>query len=177
MTDQVPTAEVTCHETADENRALQAARDARVQFALEAPELARRLLAIATNDEHAKQLEAIKLALGYSLGAPTVRVEAQVHAQATMSPEIMQRIAEGLESASAVFEAKGRTPPHLLAGDEVVPRPGEIEASMAQLEERPASADVAPPKPRPPEPAPYRNRFEREEDLRRRNIPGTPIRS
>jgi hypothetical protein len=134
MNDQVPTAEAADHGAADENRALQAARDARVQFALEAPELARRLLAIAGNDEHSKQLEAIKLALAYSLGAPTLRVEAKVHAQATMSPDVLREVTDALNNASAVFG--GQAPPHLLAGDEVIPRPGEIEAVVAQLEER-----------------------------------------
>jgi hypothetical protein len=125
MNDLVPTTETAHDPAADENRALQAARDARVQFALEAPELARRLLAIATDDdEHSTQLEAIKLALGYSLGAPTLRVEAKVHAHATMSPDVLREVTDALNNASAVFDAQGRTPPRLLAGEEVIPSLG-----------------------------------------------------
>jgi hypothetical protein len=174
MTDQVPTAEAEHHEPADENRALQAARDTRVQFALQAPELARRLVAIAKNDEHAKQLDAIKLALAYSLGAPTVRVEARVQAQ-PMSREVLRDVTDALNNASAVFDAQGRTPPRLLAGQEVIPRPGEIEAVVAQLEERPPATDAAPPEPPPAEPEPYRPRFDPEAPLRR-DVPGVPIR-
>jgi hypothetical protein len=170
MNDQVLTAEVACHEPADENRALQAARDTRIQFALEAPELARRLLAIATNDEHAKQLEAIKLALAYSLGVPTLRVEARVQAQ-VIPPEVMLEVAEALKSTRDAFEAHGV--PHLLTGDEVIPKPGEIAAAMAQLDEPPASVDEAPPETPPAEPEPYRPRFDPWAP-RRRDVPGVP---
>jgi hypothetical protein len=84
MNDQVPTPEADRDPTADGDRALQATRDTRVQFALEAPELFRRLMAIAKNDRHPKQLEAIKLAFAYSLGVPTLRVEARVQSHADL---------------------------------------------------------------------------------------------
>ena len=173
MADQVPTPEADRDPTADGDRALQATRDTRVQFALEAPELFRRLMAIAKNDRHPKQLEAIKLAFAYSLGVPTLRVEAQVQSHA-MPPEVMLEVAEALKSTRDAFEAHGV--PHLLTGEEVIPKPGEIAAAMAQLEEPPASDGAAPPEPRPTEPAPYRNRWERQEDLRRRDVPGVPRR-
>ena len=87
MNDQVPTPEADRDRTADGDLALQATRDTRVQFALEAPELFRRLMAIAKNDRHPKQLEAIKLAFAYSLGVPTLRVEARVQSHADPNPE------------------------------------------------------------------------------------------
>jgi len=173
MSNQVPTPEADLDPTADGDRAIQATRDTRVQFALEAPELFRRLVAIAKNDEHAKQLEAIKLALGYRLGAPTLHVEARVQTHA-MPPEVMLKVARALDEAREVFGT--RAEPRLISGDEVIPKPGEIAAAMAQLEEPPASDDADPPEPPPAEPAPYRNRLERQEDLRRQDVPGVPIR-
>ena len=172
MSNQVPTPEADRDPTADGDRALQATRDTRVQFALEAPELFRRLMAIAKNDRHPRQLEAIKLAFAYSLGVPTLRVEARVQAQ-VIPPEVMLEVAEALKSTRDAFEAHGV--PHLLTGDEVIPKPGEIAAAMAQLEEPPASDDPASPEPPPAEPEPYRPRFDPWAP-RRRDVPGTPVR-
>jgi hypothetical protein len=173
MAEHVLSPEADRDPTADGDRALQATRDTRVQFALEAPELFRRLMAIAKNDEHSRQLDALRLALGYALGAPTLRVEARVQSQA-IPPEVMLEVAEALKSTRDAFEAHGV--PHLLTGDEVIPKPGEIAAAMAQLEEPPTAADAAPPQPPPAEPEPYRPRFDPEAPLRRRDVPGTPIR-
>jgi hypothetical protein len=86
-------------------------------------------------------LEAIKLAFAYSLGVPTLRVEARVQAQ-VIPPEVMLEVAEALKSTRDAFEAHGV--PHLLTGDAVVPKPGEVAAALAQLEEPSASDDTAP---------------------------------
>jgi hypothetical protein len=83
----------------------------------------------------------------------------------------MLEVAEALKSTRDAFEAHGV--PHLLTGDEVIPKPGEIAAAMAQLDEPPASVDEAPPETPPAEPEPYRPRFDPWAP-RRRDVPGVP---
>jgi hypothetical protein len=152
------------------DRALQAVRETRVQAALAAPELLARLVAIAKNDRHPKQLEAIKLGLAYGVGAPTLRVEAQVEVQPSIPPEVMRQLSEGL--ADVVNLIKNPPVPRLLSGDEVVPKPEEIEAVMGAFEKpRPEPA-----KPEPPRRIAARDYYELDEELRRRAQPGVPRR-
>jgi hypothetical protein len=158
------------------DRALQAVRETRVHAALAAPELLARLLAIAKNDRHPKQLDAIKLGLAYGVGAPTLRVEAQVEVQPSIPPEVMRQLSEGL--ADVVDLIKNPPVPRLLSGDEVVPKPGEIEAVMGEVERVGVAPDPAAgqPEPRRSERTAPRSRLELDEELRRRAQPGVPRR-
>ena len=97
-----------------------------------APVLAERLVRIATDDRHPRQLDAIKLGLAYVLGQPTVRVEARVE-RAPIDPEMWAKLRDALRDATAKMGPLPDVEASLVSGVEAIPTAEGIAAVTRQL--------------------------------------------
>jgi len=106
--------------------------EARRVVAEAAPELAERLVRIATDDRHPRQLDAIKLGLAYAVGQPALRVEARIE-RAEMRPEEWAGLEATIRQATAKILPAGDVEPALLSGEEAIPTAEGIAAVTRQL--------------------------------------------
>jgi len=106
--------------------------EARRVVAEAAPTLAERLVRIATDDRHPRQLDAIRLGLAYAVGQPALRVEARIE-RAEMRPEEWAGLRDVIREATAKLVPAGAVEPILLSGEEAMPTPERIDAATRQL--------------------------------------------
>jgi len=97
-----------------------------------APTLAERLVRIASDDRHPRQLDAIRLGLAYVLGQPAVRVEARVE-RAALGPEEWAGLRDAIRDATAKIGDPIDVEASLVSGAEAMPTAEGIAAVTRQL--------------------------------------------
>jgi len=97
-----------------------------------APVLAERLVRIASDDRHPRQLDAIKLGLAYAVGQPALRVEARIE-RAALGPEEWAGLRDTIREATAKLVPSEDVEASLLSGEEALPTPEGIDAATRQL--------------------------------------------
>jgi len=102
------------------------------------PELAERLVRIATDDRNPRQLDAIRVGLAYALGQPALRVEARVE-RAEMRPEEWAGLEATIRAATAKLVPSGDVEPALLSGEEAIPTAEGIAEATRQIRDGHAS--------------------------------------
>jgi len=106
--------------------------EARRVVAEAAPELAERLVLIATDDRPPRQFDAIRLGMAYAVGQPALRVEARVE-RAAVGPEEWASLERALREATAKLVPAGDVEASLLSGEEALPTAEGIEAATRRL--------------------------------------------